>query len=124
MAGQLRHRTGDQKLPVPNDGPSMHDLVCADLEGWPAPRSEIEAVRDLLLERKRLGIERYGSILQPNNGRDFRRDLVEELADALVYARQGLEELGDAEEAYGLSRTYRRILSALFWLQKFPEAAP
>ena len=79
----FRLRPGDQQLPVPNNGPSMHDLVIAELDGYPA-RSDPEraAIRDLLAERKRLGLERYGSLLQAHNGRDARRDLLEELADA------------------------------------------
>lgn len=39
-----------------------------------------------LKERKALGIQRYGVPLQPFNGRDMRRDLREELLDALVYS--------------------------------------
>jgi hypothetical protein len=91
---QLRQRPGDQQLPVPNDGPSMHDLVIADLGGWPESMSARNAIRDLLAARKRLGLERYGSILQSHNGRDAKRDLSEELADAAVYARQLQEERG------------------------------
>ena len=49
----LRQREGDQPLPVVNDGPSVQDLVIADIE-----------------QRKQLGIERYGTELQPLNGRD------------------------------------------------------
>jgi transcriptional regulator with XRE-family HTH domain len=87
-------RPGDQPLPVANDGPSMHDLVIEDLDRWPVSSSTQVAIRELLAERKRLGLERYGSLLQRGNGRDWLRDLREECADALVYARQGLEELG------------------------------
>lgn len=115
-------RPGDQPLPVPNDGASMHDLVAADLDGWPAPQPDIEAVRALLLERKRIGLERYGSLLQAGNQRDWRRDLREEVADAAVYARQGLEELGDEDVDGVLAQVYDDILSALFWAQKIPGA--
>jgi hypothetical protein len=113
-------RPGDQQLPVPNNGPSMHDLVADDLDGWPASPAAIEAVRALLLERKRIGLERYGSLLQAGNQRDWRRDLREELADAAVYARQGLEELGDEDVDGVLAQVYDDILSALFWAQKIP----
>lgn len=61
----------EQPQPRPNDGESMHDAVIAQLE-----------------ERKRIGIERYSTILQTFNGRDAGRDLIEELADAMVYAMQ------------------------------------
>lgn len=36
--------------------------------------------------RRQVGIERYGVPLQAGNGRDNRRDLIEELLDAAVYA--------------------------------------
>lgn len=123
MPEQLRLRPGDQPLPVPNNGPSMHDLVCVDLERWPAPRSDIASVRTLMLERKRLGLDRYGSLLQAGNGRSWQRDLREELADAAVYAKLGLEELGDDDAAGDLGEAYDGILSALLLLQKTPGAA-
>lgn len=72
---EIRDPEHDQPLPVPTDGPSMHDLVAADLA-----------------DRKALGLRKYGSLLQAYNGRSAIRDLYEELLDATVYARQILEE--------------------------------
>jgi hypothetical protein len=71
----LRHREGDQPLPVPNEHPTTYDLVVDDL-----------------LARKALGIKRYGVALQPGNGRDNMRDFYEELLDATVYFRTEMEE--------------------------------
>ena len=71
----LRARPGDQPLPVPNDGPDIQSLVVADL-----------------LARRHLGIERYGTPLQPGNGRDALRDLYEELVDSVCYLKQLLVE--------------------------------
>ncbi len=51
------------------------------------PIVQLESIR-LILERLNLGIERYGTPLQPFNGRDARRDLIEELLDALFYVTQ------------------------------------
>jgi len=65
----------DQPPPVPNDKPAIVDLVIADM-----------------LERKRIGIERYGMPLQPFNGRDALIDWYQELLDAVMYARQMVEE--------------------------------
>lgn len=67
--------TEEQAMPVPNASPSVQGMVRADLE-----------------TREQLGRERYGTALQPNNGRDALRDLYEELLDAACYARQALEE--------------------------------
>lgn len=65
----------EQPLPIPNDRPSIQSLVRADL--------------DL---REQVGIERYGTALQPNNGRDGLRDLYEELLDAACYIKQLIVE--------------------------------
>jgi hypothetical protein len=118
------HRPGDQQLPVPNDGPSMHDLVIADLTHCTFPEGAPGAVASLLAERKRLGLERYSSLLQAFNGRDWLRDLREELADAAVYARQGLAELGDGDSPLAgiVSDVYDEIVRALLTLQGIPEA--
>lgn len=64
-----------QPKPVPNDGKSMHDLVSLDLQ-----------------ERKAYGLNKYQSLLQACNGRNFLQDLYEELQDAIVYTRGALQE--------------------------------
>jgi hypothetical protein len=48
-------------------------------------------------ERRRLGISRYGTALQPHNGRDALRDLYEELLDSATYVRQVIEERATSE---------------------------
>jgi hypothetical protein len=75
LVQQLRQRPGDQPLPVPNELPTIHDLVMDDVHA-----------------RKVLGTERYGQALQPFNGRDVLRDAYEELLDAAVYMRQAMYE--------------------------------
>lgn len=67
--------TSDQPAPAAADGPSMHDLVAADLA-----------------DRKQLGLSRYGKLLQAGNGRDALVDLYQELLDAAVYVRQVIAE--------------------------------
>jgi hypothetical protein len=66
----------EQPPPVPNDRPSAHDGVVADI-----------------VARKALGLERYGSLLQSFNGRDAARDAYEEVLDLAAYLRQLREEL-------------------------------
>jgi hypothetical protein len=65
------NRKHDQPLPEPNARPVMHEVLI-----------------DLVGKRLAIGIERYGTGLQPLNGRDAYRDLVEELVDAAVYTLQ------------------------------------
>lgn len=65
----------DQPMPVPNDRPSIQSLVRTDLE-----------------DREQIGIARYGTSLQPFNGRDALRDAYEEVMDLTLYLRQAIEE--------------------------------
>ena len=107
-----KDRPGDQPLPVPNDGPSMHDLVGEDLVAmWP-PRRVAVIIGDLQA-RKRLGLERYGSLLQAHNGRSALRDLYEELLDAAVYAKQVQEETVVAQRRLDIDPVYLELLGRL-----------
>lgn len=55
---------------------SVQDQVIADLEA-----------------RKKVGLERYGTLLYPFNGRDMARDAYEEALDLCVYLRGLMDEL-------------------------------
>lgn len=66
---------GNQPLPIKNNLPCVQDLVTKDIE-----------------ERKALGIQRYGTILQPHNGRDVLLDAYQEAMDLTLYLRQALFE--------------------------------
>ena len=43
-------------------------------------------------ERRQVGIERYGTPLQPNNGRDALVDAYQEALDLACYLRQSIAE--------------------------------
>lgn len=64
-----------QPRPVVNDGPCVQDLVIRDIE-----------------HRKAVGLKKYGTLLQPGNGRDALQDAYEEALDLCQYLRQALEE--------------------------------
>ena len=66
----VRDPATDQQLPLPrrDDLPYCHDLAV-----------------DLLYERKAFGTRKYGTPLQPCNGRSFHLDAVQEAADLLAY---------------------------------------
>lgn len=66
----------DQPLPIPNDEPDVQSQVIADIEA-----------------RRQVGIERYGTALQPFNGRDSLRDAYEEALDLVMYLRQARGEV-------------------------------
>lgn len=67
-------------MPTLNAAPSVQSMVMADLE-----------------TRTQVGIERYGTALQPFNGRDALRDAYEEALDLAIYLRQAIAER-DARE--------------------------
>lgn len=70
----------EQPMPTPNDRPSIQSLVRADLDA-----------------REQVGIERYGTPLQPHNGRDALRDAYEEALDLCCYLKQVMVERADAQ---------------------------
>jgi hypothetical protein len=71
-------REGDsQPLPIPNQHPGVQAAVIADIG-----------------TRTELGIRRYGTALQPFNGRDALQDAYEEAIDLTVYLKQALMERG------------------------------
>lgn len=65
----------DQPPPVPSDRPAVWDLVIEDMRA-----------------RDRVGRERYGTPLQPHNGRDALVDAYQEALDLVVYLRQAIAE--------------------------------
>lgn len=76
LVEQLKQRPEDQPLPIKREGvPDVQTAVIADI-----------------VERRELGIKRYGTPLQTNNGRDALLDLYQELLDGACYAKQLLLE--------------------------------
>jgi hypothetical protein len=61
--------------PIPNARPAIQDLVMADVA-----------------ERKAQGIAKYGTPLQPFNGRDALVDAYQEALDLCQYLRQAIYE--------------------------------
>jgi hypothetical protein len=57
--------------------------------GWPSVQG---AVRDDLVERERVGVARYGTPLQPYNGRDALLDAYQECMDMACYLKQAIME--------------------------------
>lgn len=83
-------------MPVASGHPFIPPMVVADL----CARTDLGAIRHVVAarvaQREQVGIGRYGTSLQPWNGRDALRDLDDELVDACQYARQAIAELDDA----------------------------
>lgn len=67
--------TRPQAAPIKDTvAPSAHDLVIADLQ-----------------DRRRFGLEKYGTLLQHDNGRDHLVDAYQEVLDLTVYLRNEIE---------------------------------
>ena len=77
--GPLPARPSDtntpQPMPIPNTHPAVWDLVIADMA-----------------ERDQIGVQKYGTRLQPHNGRDFLVDAYQESLDLVVYLRGEIEQ--------------------------------
>ena len=81
MAEPTKQRDGDQVLPT-GDGPCVQDRIILDMH-----------------ESKKVGVERYGSVLRPFNGRRSIQDAREEARDLLVYLTQiEMETMATREE--------------------------
>jgi hypothetical protein len=90
----------EQPMPTVNDSPSVQSMVIADLQ-----------------VRLQVGISRYGTGLQPFNGRDGLRDLYEELLDAATYIRQVIAERDQLaalpKRCLDCGRTARELIAVL-----------
>lgn len=85
----------DQPAPTTNGHPFVQDVVLNELRAYVIPQLKHRArlIVDIE-ERKAIGIERYGTPLQPFNGRDPLVDCYQELIDAAQYAKQRELEAG------------------------------
>lgn len=68
-------RNSEEPNPISNDLPVITGLVVEDLK-----------------ERLEMGIEKYGTPLQPHNGRDPLIDAYQEIMDLALYLRQMIYE--------------------------------
>ncbi|WP_294637377.1 hypothetical protein [uncultured Aquabacterium sp.] len=78
---QASPATVQQPAPLASDGPATWDLVVKDMQA-----------------RDKLGRARYGTPLQPNNGRKSLVDAYQEVLDLAAYMRNAIEEQ-DADKA-------------------------
>lgn len=115
--GNIADFTRGEPAPVPNLGPSMHDLAIEDIslavhKSAEIPQSEYPAIVGVMNEledRKAFGLKKYGTILQANNGRDACRDALDEALDLIVYMRQLVTER-PLIEGVRLDSMYRNVI--------------
>lgn len=102
-----KHGVSTQPAPKSNNHPSAHDLAAAIvMAGLPAPtlgqprldnhslahrlfknlcRDTGKNPIEVIQARKNFGLDKYGSLLQPFNGRNSLEDALDEIADAFFY---------------------------------------
>lgn len=91
-----------QPAPIPNDQPSIWQLVMEDMRA-----------------REKHGVEKYKTVLQINDGRDHLIDAYQELLDLVVYLRQEIEQRKhDAQVAGQWAESQASRLTTAFL--KFP----
>ena len=90
---------GSQPMPEVNDSEFVVDRVLGMIE-----------------DRKAFGIRKYGTALQPGNGRDMLQDLIDELMDALIYA-VGLQMEGEQK-----IHTFNKVEYDHIALEEGPQA--
>lgn len=95
-----------QPDPIENSSPAVWDLVMADMK-----------------ERDQIGLTKYGTRLQPFNGRDSLIDAYQEALDLVVYLRQAIyerevEELLDRRDVKSqldiLNEDFEKELDSIF----------
>lgn len=75
LAARESSATRVEPKPEPNHHPQVADLVIADIVG-----------------RREFGLKKYGTALQPHNGRDALTDAYQEALDLCKYLRQAIYE--------------------------------
>jgi len=98
----LRRRIAELEPPVstpePQPTPGTGDVWQGVIDRLPPGK-----LRDACVERRAFGLRKYGTVLQAGNGRDWRKDALQEALDLIAYAAQGVAE-GDPEAAGALDR--------------------
>nr|CAB4128104.1 hypothetical protein UFOVP114_9 [uncultured Caudovirales phage] len=117
-----RNSSTPEPAPIHNDHAPLWPAVIVDLQRMGAPPELIQAARD----RDAFGRAKYGTPLQPHNGRDPVVDAQQEALDLCVYSKQALAEGRDGvlPHDYELSLQLARRLfgDVVFWRQPLPQA--
>lgn len=95
---------------------SAHDLVIEDLRKF---TGDTGPAIDSMLERRKFGLEKYGSILHADNGRDYAKDIDEEVGDLVAYLRIYIEKYPALKPLFGAD-----YLGILQFLCRFRAAIP
>ena len=81
-----------------------HEWVIRDLRFCDLPPDLFAAVYRRIRAREAVGLETYGTLLQPGNGRDSMRDAWEETVDQVVYLANAIREGAPVHGIYTAAR--------------------
>jgi hypothetical protein len=110
------HLIDEQPAPVPNGRPSTWGVLIEAAkeyrERWALvfSRERLKAVDALIADmvaREREGVRRYGTVLQPHNGRCSLVDAYQETLDRLAYLKNDELEGGDKTSPFGVPLVQR-----------------
>lgn len=86
---EVRDPSTDQSAPVHVEGqPGIHQLVLDSMHEWDDAKEIREVIAKGIEDRRDLGLRKYGTVLQPGNGRDALKDAWDEALDMYVYLTQ------------------------------------
>lgn len=118
----------DQPKPVSiEDAVSAHDMVVQDLiKYFGGSQGTPEAV-EFMFERKEFGLKKYGVVLHKDNGRDYPKDIADEVGDLVAYLRVFLERHVELYERFGgdylcILRFFVKLMGNMGELQKVDRA--
>ena len=92
-----------QPDPIKNDHPSVWDLVMEDMK-----------------DRDQVGLTKYGTKLQPFNGRDALIDAYQEALDLVVYLRQAIYEQENIKFFDDFNEEFQKVVNEKYGT-KIPE---
>lgn len=105
-----------QPAPISVEGAvSAHDLVIADLRREFAANPGMPLAVAAMEERKQYGLEKYGTVLHKDNGRDYPKDIDDEVGDLVAYLRIFVEKHPELEPVF--RDDYRMLLSLVMKLR-------
>lgn len=105
--------------PVKNNHPAIADVVASDL----LASGHVEIAADVMA-RKEFGLNKYGTALQPMNGRDQLNDLYQEILDGTKYAANAILEnrIRKADFNPELEKIYKDCKDLLIRVYSFKNA--
>ena len=100
---------------------SAHDMVIEDLYREFLGAAGAELAVESMRERRDYGLNKYGVVLHKNNGRDYWKDVDDELGDLVAYLRVFIDKHPQAGSVFG--DDYRFLLRLLIrwrtWMPAF-----